>query len=195
MTSPGATSPTPPTCAAGHLDPDDGERNRVTVTLATGIPEDVVRSVNLNYLDPAPVDIAAYEADPDTFVEPHAGEVLYRLRTRRPPPDPASRTDAVPTWPEWKDDHRQDGGGRDGGGRIGKSTIADLLAHQLGWTTTEADDLHSPANVAKMAAGIPLNDTDREPWLRRICRRIERPTVTRSWPVQPSDADTVKFFA
>jgi lactate racemase len=37
--------------------------------------------VNLNYLDPDAVDIPAYEADPDTFVEPHAGEVLYRLRT------------------------------------------------------------------------------------------------------------------
>jgi lactate racemase len=35
--------------------------------------------VNLNYLNPADVDIAAYQADPDTFVEPHAGEVLYRL--------------------------------------------------------------------------------------------------------------------
>jgi len=64
----------------GTWDPVEGERNRVTVTLATGIPEDAVRSVNLNYLDPASVDIAAYEADPDTFVEPHAGEVLYRLR-------------------------------------------------------------------------------------------------------------------
>ena len=64
----------------GTWDVVDGERNRVTVTLATGIPEDVVRAVNLNYLDPAAVDIAAYEADPDTFVEPHAGEVLYRLR-------------------------------------------------------------------------------------------------------------------
>jgi lactate racemase len=63
----------------GTWDAEHGERNRVTVTLATGIPEDVVRSVNLNYLDPAEVDIAAYEADPDTFVEPHAGEVLYRL--------------------------------------------------------------------------------------------------------------------
>jgi lactate racemase len=39
-----------------------------------------VRAVNLNYLDPASVDIGAYEADPDTLVEPHAGEVLYRLR-------------------------------------------------------------------------------------------------------------------
>ena len=62
----------------------DGERNRVTVTLATGIPEEVVRSVNLNYLDPTTVDVAAYRADPDTFVEPHAGEVLYRLRPGAP---------------------------------------------------------------------------------------------------------------
>ena len=65
----------------GTWDAERGERNRVTVTLATGIPESVVRAVNLNYLDPATVDVAAYEADPDTFVEPHAGEVLYRLRT------------------------------------------------------------------------------------------------------------------
>ena len=64
----------------GTWDPERGEQNRVTVTLATGIPEEVVRSVNLSYLDPAAVDVAAYEADPDTFVEPHAGEVLYRLR-------------------------------------------------------------------------------------------------------------------
>jgi len=67
----------------GTWSAEDGERNRVTVTLATGIPEEVVRSVNLNYLNPADVDIAAYEADPDTFVEPHAGEVLYRLGTPR----------------------------------------------------------------------------------------------------------------
>ena len=64
----------------GTWSPEDGERNRVTVTLATGIPREVVEAVNLRYLDPAEVDVAAYEADPDTFVEPHAGEVLYRLR-------------------------------------------------------------------------------------------------------------------
>jgi hypothetical protein len=68
----------------GTWDPERGERNRVTVTLATGIPEDVVHSVNLNYRDPASIDIAAFQADPDTFVEPHAGEVLYRLRRGRP---------------------------------------------------------------------------------------------------------------
>jgi nickel-dependent lactate racemase len=65
----------------GTWDPEHGERDRVTVTLATGIPEEVVRSVNLNYLVPASIDIAAYQADPETFVEPHAGEVLYRLRS------------------------------------------------------------------------------------------------------------------
>jgi nickel-dependent lactate racemase len=64
----------------GTYDDIAGEQNRVTVTLATGIPEMAVRAVNLNYLDPALVNIADYEADPDTFVEPHAGEVLYRLR-------------------------------------------------------------------------------------------------------------------
>jgi lactate racemase len=66
-------------------DAEHGERNRVTVTLATSIPEEVVRAVNLNYLNPASVDIGAYEADPDTFVVPHAGEVLYRLRPGQHP--------------------------------------------------------------------------------------------------------------
>lgn len=64
---------------AGTWDPDGGEHHRVTVTLATGIPEDVVRSVNLDYLDPAAVDADAWAADPDTLVVPDAGEDLYRL--------------------------------------------------------------------------------------------------------------------
>ncbi|MDQ1007082.1 nickel-dependent lactate racemase [Streptomyces sp. V4I23] len=65
---------------AGTYDPVHGERFRVTVTLATGIPEDVVRGANLNHLDPAEVDIEAFAAEPDTLVVPQAGEVLYRLR-------------------------------------------------------------------------------------------------------------------
>ncbi|MFF1820902.1 lactate racemase domain-containing protein [Kribbella sp. NPDC058245] len=64
---------------AGTWDPVTGEHLRVQVTLATGIPEDVVRGANLNYLDPATVDLAAYDADPDTLVVPNAGEVLHRL--------------------------------------------------------------------------------------------------------------------
>jgi nickel-dependent lactate racemase len=65
---------------AGTWDPATGEHGRVTVTLATGIPEDVVRGANLDYLDPATVSPEAYAQDPDTFVVPQAGEVLFRLR-------------------------------------------------------------------------------------------------------------------
>ena len=65
---------------AGTWTPADGERDRVTVTLATGIPEDVVRGANLNYRDPADVDLVALDADPDTLVVRDAGEVLFRLR-------------------------------------------------------------------------------------------------------------------
>lgn len=65
---------------AGTYDPERGERCRVRVTLATGIPEDVVRRANLGHLDPAAVDIGALSADPGTLVVPQAGEVLYRLR-------------------------------------------------------------------------------------------------------------------
>ena len=66
----------------GTYDDVHGERCRVTVTLATGIPEDVVRAVDLDYLDPAEVDVVAWAADPDTLVVPQAGEVLHRLRDR-----------------------------------------------------------------------------------------------------------------
>ena len=65
---------------AGTYDEVDGERDRVVVTLATGIPEDVVRSVNLDYLDPAQVDPLAWAEDPGTLVVYDAGEELYRLR-------------------------------------------------------------------------------------------------------------------
>ena len=65
---------------AGTYDEVDGERLRVTVTLATGIPEAVVRRANLGYLDPADVDLEALAGDPGTLVVPQAGETLYRLR-------------------------------------------------------------------------------------------------------------------
>jgi nickel-dependent lactate racemase len=65
---------------AGTFDEEHGERCRLRVTLATGIPEDVVRAANLDYLDPADVDVAAFESDGETFVVPEAGEILFRLR-------------------------------------------------------------------------------------------------------------------
>jgi len=65
---------------AGTYDPVQGERCRVDVTLATGVPEHIVRGANLGYLDPATLDLSAYDNDPDTFVVPNAGEILFRLR-------------------------------------------------------------------------------------------------------------------
>ena len=50
----------------------------------------------------------------------------------------------------------------------GKTTIGRALAASLRWPFYDADDFHPPANVAKMAAGIPLTDDDRWPWLDRI---------------------------
>jgi gluconokinase len=55
----------------------------------------------------------------------------------------------------------------------GKSTVAGALAQNLGWTLAEGDDFHSPANIAKMRAGTPLNDDDRMPWLRAIAAWID----------------------
>jgi gluconokinase len=50
----------------------------------------------------------------------------------------------------------------------GKSTVAALVAEELGWDFAEGDAMHPPQNVAKMHAGIPLDDADRAPWLRVI---------------------------
>nr|WP_203416735.1 gluconokinase [Jiangella ureilytica] len=50
----------------------------------------------------------------------------------------------------------------------GKTTVATRLAQLLDRPFAEADDMHPPANVAKMAAGTPLTDADREPWLRTV---------------------------
>jgi gluconokinase len=58
----------------------------------------------------------------------------------------------------------------------GKSTIARLLAETLSWQMIEADDLHSSENVAKMRAGEPLNDVDREGWLTHLQQRIWQET-------------------
>ena len=56
----------------------------------------------------------------------------------------------------------------------GKSTVAAALADRIGGRYTDADDLHSDEARAKMAAGIPLTDEDREPWLQRVAALIQR---------------------
>jgi carbohydrate kinase (thermoresistant glucokinase family) len=50
----------------------------------------------------------------------------------------------------------------------GKSTVARALADRQGVGMIDGDELHLPASIAKMKAGIPLQDDDRWPWLDRV---------------------------
>jgi gluconokinase len=52
----------------------------------------------------------------------------------------------------------------------GKSTVGSGLAQRLRVPFVDADTLHPPANIAKMAAGEPLDDDDRYPWLEHVGR-------------------------
>ncbi len=54
----------------------------------------------------------------------------------------------------------------------GKSTIGALLASRNGGSFHDADDFHLLANIAKMTAGLPLNDRDRAPWLERLRHEV-----------------------
>lgn len=55
----------------------------------------------------------------------------------------------------------------------GKTTIGRALAETVRWQFVDADDFHPPANVAKMRAGLPLDDPDRAPWLAALRAAIE----------------------
>ncbi len=54
----------------------------------------------------------------------------------------------------------------------GKSCIGECLAERLGVVYIDGDDYHSPANIAKMASGIPLDDDDRREWLETLAEHI-----------------------
>ena len=54
----------------------------------------------------------------------------------------------------------------------GKTSVGEALAVRLGGRFVDADDLHPPANKAKMSAKIPLNDDDRRPWLELLRREV-----------------------
>jgi nickel-dependent lactate racemase len=67
----------------GRYDEATGvETPRIRVTLATGIPRERCRRINLGYLDPASVDVEAWQKEPGTLVVPRAGEMLYRVGPR-----------------------------------------------------------------------------------------------------------------
>ena len=55
---------------------------------------------------------------------------------------------------------------------VGKTSVAAEIVARTGWAFVEGDDLHPEANRAKMAAGTPLDDDDRWPWLRRVAAWI-----------------------
>jgi gluconokinase len=50
----------------------------------------------------------------------------------------------------------------------GKTTVGTRLAYELGWEFFDGDTFHPADNIDKMAAGIPLTDQDRWPWLRSL---------------------------
>ena len=72
---------TPRTCAASALTSTASRSPRIQVTLATQIPADVCRRINLGYRDPASIDVADYQnrEDEGILYVPKAGEMLYRL--------------------------------------------------------------------------------------------------------------------
>ncbi len=55
----------------------------------------------------------------------------------------------------------------------GKTTVGRAVARTVGGRFYDADDYHSPANVAKMRSGTPLTDEDRADWLRDLRSRID----------------------
>ena len=56
----------------------------------------------------------------------------------------------------------------------GKTTVGLELAKALGWPFYDGDDFHPESNVAKMAAGQPLTDDDRWPWICGIAEEMEK---------------------
>jgi gluconokinase len=55
----------------------------------------------------------------------------------------------------------------------GKTVAGQLLAQELGWSFFDADDLHPPENVARMAQGLALTDKERRPWLEAVRELID----------------------
>lgn len=79
----------------------------------------------------------------------------------------------------------------------GKSTVGQALAHELSARYIDADDLHTKENVAKMASGIALVDSDRWPWLQRVGEvlRAESPTIVACSALKRAYRETIRMAA
>lgn len=81
----------------------------------------------------------------------------------------------------------------------GKSTVGAALAARLGVPFADGDDLHPAANIAKMAAGRPLDDADRRPWLEAVGRWLadhrDRGGVVTCSALKRSYRDLLRRFA
>jgi carbohydrate kinase (thermoresistant glucokinase family) len=80
----------------------------------------------------------------------------------------------------------------------GKSTVAVALADRLGWDVVDGDALHPPRNIAKMAAGHPLDDADRVPWLQLVRewivaqQAVDRPGIVACSALRRSYRDLLR---
>lgn len=80
----------------------------------------------------------------------------------------------------------------------GKSSVGDALAGALTAQYFDGDDLHPPANIAKMSAGTPLNDADRAPWLDTVGQRlaaVDAPILIGCSALKRSYRDRIRRYA
>lgn len=63
---------------------------------------------------------------------------------------------------------------------VGKTTVGRKLAARLGWEFLDADDFHTAANIEKIKQALPLEDEDREPWLKAIHEELARRSAEKS---------------
>ncbi len=77
----------------------------------------------------------------------------------------------------------------------GKTSLAKALANRLQWDFFDADDFHPPANLAKMTTGIPLDDSDRTPWLAALHDQLISTLKAGRHPVLACSALKQKYRA
>lgn len=80
----------------------------------------------------------------------------------------------------------------------GKSTLARALAAHLGWNFVEGDEHHSPGNLQKLSAGVPLSGADRKPFLDSIGRTVaasEEPVIVSCSALQRGHREQLRSFA